>query len=372
MKISTKRAALVLSVASVMCAALLGCDKKDAKREDDESTHGDAGSEPPSKAAGDEPELARAVAAAAAAHPTGNADTAGGPPASGIFAPGEADKAFAKGGPATITVGSDGAEPRLLLGPGPKPGTKRTGTIDVASQSDPQQPPIPIQFAITFEASRAKVEGDAPAPTLVSVKVLGAKINAAGVPAEMVSALSKLKGAHVDYQVSADGAAVAVHTELPKAAVDPLTKDAMQSLTDFVTGIALPFPSKPVGVGAFWMVTTRDSLLSLDVVTYRMVKLEKIDAGVATLSIGTKRYAASPAFELEGLPPEAPKTMAEFHAQSEGKLTATPGEAFPKTVELQSLVAAVLGVPELNPTGKPQQRPTMQVQTRAALTLGGS
>jgi hypothetical protein len=299
-------------------------------------------------------------------------DTAGGPPASGIFAPGEADKAFVKGAAATLTVGGDGAEPRVLLGPGPKPGSKRSGTIDIASQSDPQQPPIPFQFAVTFEASKAKVEGDAPAPTQVSVKVSGAKINAAGVPAEMATAIGKLKGAHIDYQVSADGAASAAHSELPKGAVDPLAKDAMQSLNDFVAGVALPFPTKPVGVGAFWMVTTRDSLLGLDVVTYRLVKVEKIDAGVATLSLGIKRYAASPAFELEGLPPDAPKTMAEFRAQAEGKVLVAPGEAFPKNVELQSLVAAALGVPELNPGPKPPQRPTMQVQTRGALTLGGT
>jgi len=72
------------------------------------------------------------------------------------------------------------------------------------------------------------------------------------------------------------------------------------------------------------------------------------------------------------LPPDAPKTMAEFRAQAEGKVLVAPGEAFPKNVELQSLVAAALGVPELNPGPKPPQRPTMQVQTRGALTLGGT
>jgi hypothetical protein len=142
-----------------------------------------------------------------------------------------------------------------------------------------------------------------------------------------------------------------VHSDIPKG-VDPGFRDPVQALSDLLIGVALPFPNKPVGVGAFWMVTTRDVLMGLDVVSYRMVKVEKVEGKVVSLSLNTKRYAASPAFELEGLP------------ASEGKLTIGAGEAFPQTADIQSLIGAALGPADT------KQRPMVQVQTRANVLLG--
>ncbi|MET0792337.1 MAG: hypothetical protein ABW061_12515 [Polyangiaceae bacterium] len=357
------RTALVLSVASLLSALLMGCDKKEAQRDSEDESAADAGKQKPSKAATDEPDLARAMEGVAADRGAAQGAAAGGPPPNGIFAPGEADKAAAKGSPASFTLGSDGAEPRVLLGPGPKPGTKRSGTVDLATQSDPQQGAIPIQFNVTVEAQKPKSEGDAGVPlTQIVTKVTSAKINAPGVPADLSAAVAKLKGSAVQYQVGADGAASNVHSEVPKG-VDPGFRDPVQALSDLLVGLALPYPTKPVGVGAFWMVTTRDVAMGLDVVSYRLVKVEKVEGNVVSLSLNTKRYAASPAFELEGLPPEAPKTMGEFRAQSEGKLTLVAGEAFLKSGEVQSVVGASLGPADS------KQRAMVQVQSRASLTL---
>ena len=368
MKTPTMRTALVLFGASLLAAATFGCDKKEAKPDaDDESAQADAGTKA-SKAATDEPELQKAVAAAAAAGDPA-ASAAGGPPPDGIFGPGQADKALAKGAAATLTLGNEGTEPRVQLGPSAKPGTKRSGTVDLATQSDPQQGALPLQFAVSIEALKSKVEGEAaaPVPTQIVVRITGAKVNAPGVPADLSAAVAKLKGSHVDYQVGADGAASNVHSELAKG-VDPGLGDHLQALSDLLVGVALPFPNKPVGVGAFWMVTSRDVAMGLDVVSYRLVKVEKIEGNVVSLSLNTKRYAASPAFDLPGLPPEAPKLMGEFRAQSEGKLTVTAGDAFPKVGEVQSMVGAALGA--LDPATK--QRPMVQVQSRASLSLSGS
>jgi hypothetical protein len=365
MKTPTMRTALVLSVASLLSVPLVGCDKKETQRdpEDESATDGGKGKPKPSKAATDEPDLAQAMENVAADRTPALGAAPGGPPPSGIFAPGEADKAAAKGSAATFTLGGDGSEPRVLLGPGPKPGTKRSGSVDIATQSDPQQGAIPIQFTVTVEAQKPKAEGDAGAAlTTVLTKVTGAKINAPGVPADLSAAVGKLKGSSVLYQVGADGAANNAHAEISKG-VDPGFRDPVQALSDLLVGLALPYPTKPVGVGAFWMVTTRDVLMGLDVVSYRLVKVEKVEGNVVSLSLNTKRYAASPAFELEGLPPDAPKTMAEFRAQSEGKLTVTSGEPFPKSCEVQSLIAAALGPADS------KQRAMVQVQTRASLTL---
>src|SRR5450631_2212332 len=178
----TLRNALILSVASLLGSLALGCDKHEAQHD----TDADAAAPKAKAAADDEPDLARAVAAGGARSGPGNGvaagAAAGGPPPNGIFGPGEADKALAKGAPSTLTLGADGSEPRVQLGPAPKPGTKRTGTLTIASQSDPQQGAIPISFALSVEVQKGKSDSDAgtSAPLSVAVKVTGATVNAPG------------------------------------------------------------------------------------------------------------------------------------------------------------------------------------------------
>jgi len=365
MKTPTMRTALALSAVALASLLAEGCDKKEKQRDSEESSASDAGSSKASKVAADEPDLAKAMGSVAAARANSGASTAGGPPPTGIFGPGEADKAAAKGAPALLTVGSDGSEPRVQLGSPTKAGSKRTGTIDLATQSDPQQGAIPIQFAIALEALKPKAEADAkpsaatPPLTQIVVKVTNARINAPGVPADLASAVSKLKGSRVEYQVGADGTASNLRAEIPKG-VDPGFRDPIQALSDLLVAVALPFPNKPVGVGGYWMVTSRDVFMGLDVVTYRLVKVEKIEGTLAHLSVSTKRYAASPAFDIEGLPPDAPKVMGEFRSAGEGKIAVAVGEALPKEGELQSMVGAALGPADS------KQRPMVQVQSRAS------
>src|SRR4051812_51090 len=299
--------ALILSAVVLASAFASGCDKKEKQHDSESENATDAGASKANKVAADEPDLAKAMGSVAAARGSATANP-GGPPPTGIFGPGEADKAAAKGAPASLTLGSDGSEPRVLLGPAPKPGLKRAGTIELATQSDPQQGAIPIQFAVTLETLKPKTEadakaGEAPAPMPVVVKVTSAKINAPGVPADLATAVSKLKGSKVEYQVGADGNAANLRTEIPKG-TDPGFRDPVQALSDMLLNVALPFPTKPIGLGGFWMVTSRDKIMGLDVVTYRLVKVEKIEGTQVSLSVNTKRYAASPAFELEGLPPD--------------------------------------------------------------------
>ncbi len=153
-----------------------------------------------------------------------------------------------------------------------------------------------------------------------------------------------------------------MRTEIPKG-VDAGFRDPVQALSDLLVSVALPFPSKPIGLGGYWMVTSRDLLMGLDVVTYRLVKVEKIEGGLVSLSVNTKRYAASPAFEIEGLPPDAPRVMAEFRSGGEGKISVAVGESVPKEGELQSMIGAALGAADA------KQRPMVQVQTRASFNL---
>ncbi|HTA89321.1 MAG TPA: hypothetical protein VK745_07090 [Polyangiaceae bacterium] len=350
-----------LSLLGLLGAFAMGCEKHEVHHDD--AAADDAGK---SKVAVDEPDLANAVESVAASRAGTTGGAADGPPPNGIFGPGGADKAMAKGNPATLTLGSDGAAPRVTLGPTLKPGSKRSGSIEVATQSDPRQGAIPIALAVTLEAQKPKADADAGAASgmPIVVKVTGATINAPGVPAEIAAGVAKLRGSHVDYQVGPDGAGSNFRFEAAKG-VDPAFRDAIHSLSDTLSVLALPFPNKPIGTGAYWMVTTRDSVIGLDVVTYRLVKVEKVEGSLVTLSLSTKRYAASPAFDVEGLPPDAPHVMAEFHAGTDGNLTISAGDAFPKGGQLDSVIAAALGAAD--PTTK--QRPGVQLQTRATLAF---
>src|SRR5262249_49120670 len=147
----------IFSLAGLSFALALGCEKKGDEHHEESAVASDAG---PSKVS-DEPDLDKAVASVEAAKGGANGNAGpDGPPPTGIFDPGGADKTLAKGAPAVFTLGGDGSEPRVQLGPTPKPGSKRSGTIEVATQSG-EQGAIPVSFAVTLEVQKPKGDSDA-------------------------------------------------------------------------------------------------------------------------------------------------------------------------------------------------------------------
>jgi hypothetical protein len=315
------------------------------------------------KAAAIDPALAKAVAQASSRAASGAAPAdSGGPPASGIFAPGAADAEIKAGAAPKITLGGTGSEPRVALAPAqPKPGWKTQGTIELQVTSDPQQGPLPVSFGVTVEAQKPKSAPDAGATDAVtmSVKVVSAKIGITGIPQDVEARFAKLKGSKVEYQVSPDGAGTNFHTELSPGA-EPV-RDQLRQLSDALALMTLPVPSQPLGVGAYWMATSREGVFGLDLVTYRLVKVESVAGDLITLSVGTKRYATSTRFDFEGLPPDAPHELAEFECKSDGKLVFKVGTPFPQSSDLQSALGASLVIP-----GQQAQRGTLQIQTRVA------
>jgi len=314
-----------------------------------------------------DPELARAVAAASSrAKPTAAPDSSGGPPANGIFPPGAADAEIKPGAPPKITLGGTGSEPRVSLAPAqPKPGWRTQGTFELQVSSGPQAAPIPFEIAVSIEAQKPKsAPADAGAPVSDSVamtaKVLGAKIGVSGIPHDLELAVAKLKGSKVEYQVSPDGAGSGYHTEVAPGAES--VRDQLRQLSDALALVTLPVPSDPLGTGAYWMATSREGVFGLDLVTYRLVKVEAVKGDSVTLSVGTKRYATSKRFDFEGLPPDAPHELSEFQCKSEGKLVLKAGTPFPQSGDLDSGLLASLPLP-----GQENQAGTLQVQTHVTL-----
>jgi len=356
---------LVCPVIVAAVLGLLGCDKEDQKEQSAEPIAS------VDKAAAIDPALAKAVAQASAAvrAKKGPQQDPGGPPASGIFEPGAADREARRGAPPKLTLGDRGAEPRVTLGPmQPKPGWKAVGTVQVVlQQSDPRQGALPVQIELSLEAQKPKLgDGGADAPggadsdaVAIVARVKSATVAATGVPQELASRVTALKGARVDYQVKKDGSGTGYRYDLPGAASDLL--DYLRVLSDTLALVTLPVPNVPLGQGGFWMTTTREGVFGLDLVTYRMVKIDKVEGGIVTLSVGTKRYATSTRFDFAGLPADAPRDLLEFEAKSDGRLEVRPGAPFPSGGEIGSLLAARLGTP--------QQSGVLQIQSKVGLAF---
>lgn len=310
-----------------------------------------------------DPDLAEAVAAASAgigAHAAPGA--AGGPPPNGIFAPGAADKEIQRGQRPKITLGSDGAEPRVALRPAqPKPGTRHETTLRLSVQSGPNQGSLPVDFGLTFEAQKPKGEQGEIDEIPVQVKVTSARIALSGAPKELETSVAKLKGAKIDYLVLPDGGTTAHRTEVPKGAEESLA-DMVRWLSETIALLTLPVPDKPVGKGAYWMAATRDGMTGLDLVTYRLVKVEQVEGEKVTVNVNTKRYSATSTFDMPGLPPDVPKSLVEFQAIAESSLEMTPGRGFPSGGRHDSALGATLGKADA-----PQQAGMLEIRTRVEL-----
>lgn len=345
----------------VLLCLLLGCEKTEPKEESKRS-ESDAGA---SKASTMDPSLAQAVASVAVPGGKGAPPTEaeGGPPADGVFAPGAADKEAARGSLPKITLGSEGSAPKLLLGPGKSP-KKLVGTIQIALQADPRQGAIPVLLDLTIEPKKSEgaADGDKPVSQPVSVRVNGAKIDAPGVPKDLDVQIAKLKGSKLEYSILPGGAGAGFRFDVPKGAPDDF-RDVVRSLSDALALLTIPYPDKPLGAGGYFMVTSRDEVMGLDLVTYRLIKVKQVTAEGATLDVSTKRYAATRTFDFPGLPPDIDKNLAEFQATSEGTVELPLGALLPTKGQISSVLAAQLGAADV------KQRPMLQLQTRAQIDL---
>jgi hypothetical protein len=327
-----------------------------------------------------DPSIAKAMAAASARRGSGPAaNNQGGPPSGGVFEPGAADKEMPRGAAPRITLGSEGTEPRVLLGAmQPKPGFKRNMTLQLLMRAGRQGMP-PLDFAFTLQAQKPKAaapagaEGVAPAPataapegvsvsaTVQSVKV--APSQAMGIPKDVEQQLAALKGSKVDFTVQPNGAGDGFRYTLSKTA-DPGLENTMRSFAEALATVTLPYPDKPVGKDAFWMATSRESAIGVEVVAYRMVKVEAVEGGKVKLSVDTKRYAVDKTFDLPELPKDTKFTLDEFQSVGEGKYEVSKDAPFPLSGELTlQLLAALI------PANQPDQRAQVESRTRAAFNL---
>jgi hypothetical protein len=248
--------ALVLAVplASVACE-----DKKpsDAARAD-----ASAGAD---KYATADPKLAKALQAAGSA--SSASDT--GPPPTGIFADGVADRRHPKHVPTKVDIIGEGNDPKVSLAPAADASTDtRASSYGLAalevSQQMGQRVALPtIDFGMVLGPAPADAGG---ADQLVAVvkSSATAKEQSAQLPPGMDKEIGSLQGSEIHIAMTPDGKESDVAMILGKSSrveLDRLVQNAAEALVL----ATVPAPGKPVGVGAQWIAETRMPLSGLDV-----------------------------------------------------------------------------------------------------------
>ncbi len=332
------------------------------------------------KSAAVDPNLAKAVAAASASQPgAGPAAQGEGPPPSGVFGPGQADQKIKRDAMPLITVGALGGTPKVSLAARqPQPGGKHSAAVQLSLQVGASRTPL-FNFGLSLEAAKPKPKDDtqvgAAAGTPPGVEVL-ARIMASEIDATQASRVpeherkmvAKLKGGGVRFRTASDGASTGFSVEMAKGA-DPGLQHTVDALAEVLSTIALPVPSEPVGPGAYWMVTSRDTVAGIDAVTYRMIKVEKVQDSRVVLEMDVKRYAASSAIDPRGVPPDLGSVeLARFQATGKGTLVLQPGVLLPVDGRYSSELSAFASAAKAPGQHLPiaQIRLTVQVGTAGA------
>ena len=169
--------------------------------------------------------------------------------------------------------------------------------------------------------------------------------------------IAKLNGSTVELLAQPNGAIVAQSRKV--AGDNPDLEPIVTSGSESLGAVLLPYPEVPVGVGAFWMVKSRETLSGAPVIAYRMVKLTELSPAQAKLSIETRRYLIEPSLPMAGLPPHQ---VRRFESEGEATLRIKPGALFPEQAETRDGFMALV-----SPSDRPNQ--TLPVRTEIGATV---
>jgi hypothetical protein len=332
--------------------------------------------------------IASAAAASSAAPVKAKAQQDGDqPPENGVFGPGEADKRQAKDAPPKIDVMSEGEGAKVLLAyklDAPEVKTTISAGMRMGQQRVPQ-----IDFAVSIKpADKAKDKADkgadkpkdkakdkpAEAPLAAGAVRMVATITGAtlpstqGVAKEDLEALGKAKGTTISYDLNASGAATNFAIEMAKGAPAGF-QGVVDAVADAMGLFTVVFPSKPVGLGAYWIAAERaKGEAGLDVVRYRVFKVLKMEGEVVTLSMDVRQYSAEQSLKDQG----GELALQAFESKGTGALVWKADSFLAQKADVTEDTGARL-TPPGQPPPQPGQRPgglMLQIQLTAALGGG--
>lgn len=331
-----------------------------------------------------DPKIASAMAAAEASarSESGAASKEAAPPANGILGADAAARELAPGAPAQVVLGGVGSAPRVRLGaeqlsPGDGPAGKlvlsyRSGGSVMPTVELDLKPKVSLASVVTRPAALqpAAAQPAAPdanegAPLALSVSLAGARPadNQPGrLPDNAGAEIAKLNGSRVELVARPNGALIEQRYEL--AGNNPELEPFVTGSGEALASVLLPYPTEPVGVGAFWMVKSRETVNGAPVIAYRMVKLTELGSGspaVAQLSVNIRRYLIEPALPMAGLPPHQ---VRRFESEGEATLSLVPGFSYPDRAQVRDGFMALV-----TPNDRPNQALPIRTELDATLSF---
>jgi hypothetical protein len=305
------------------------------------------------------------MAAAARSEGKSAAGGEGQPPADGILGEEGAQRELPAGSPAQLVLGANGAEPRVRLGAA-RPSRGASGTLQLSYRSGGSVLPT-VDLAFKALEIKGKPEGAAGAGgaagtgTALRLSFVNARPAAdqpGRLPENARAEIAKLEGSSVDFLSGPQGGVQGERFQV--AGNNPVLQPLVQGSAVALAPLALPYPDAPVGVGAYWMVKSRETAEGADVIAYRMVKLTDLAQNVAQLTVSTRRYLITPQISLEGLPPHH---VRQFKSEGSAKLSLPVGAAYPTSAEVQEQFATLVA-----PDSSPQQAIPVQSALEAKLS----
>lgn len=313
--------------------------------------------------------------------------TEGAPPERGVFETGQADRELAPNQAAKVTMGAPGQPPLVKLGSMPKPGSTQKASLELSLQlGQGGLPPVAFDLSLRSRAPRLELpsapkEGADPAAApgvdiTATVDRVGVNSRGMGVPEDLAKEVGKLKGSRVTFHMGPRGETSRLEHEVAKSA-GPTWNLAIQSLGTALTQILLPFPEEPMGAGGYFLVVTRSEIAGVRVLSYRMVKVESIKDGVASLSLTGRHYAVDRSFAAPDLAGGQPLDLDQFSLQSEGRAQLAAGQTFPISAQTNLGLSALLVPPsaanqqQASPPDPQKQRFGLQARVECAWSAGG-
>ncbi len=302
--------------------------------------------------------IAAAVASVASSANPQNPGTNEGPPPNGVFAAGEADKRVKPNVPVVATIIDTGSDPKLKFLPlntfiSPQP---FEFTVVFMEGRAPKAVKLDLVATLPQAAAGAEGEGaDAPKPapegedaekeeapkpepitkpTAIHFTIMGVRAHdELPLTDDDLKKFNTLKGTRVAAVITPNGGLTGETFELSKSA-DPTKMPAVRALVDMISLFFSPWPGAPVGVGAYWIVSDRANMGGLDLVRYRVFKIEQLKGGELSLSVDLRMYAAGPG----SVPPGAPASSIAMKFQGQGKamLSRRRGQLLPIQGQLQA------------------------------------
>jgi hypothetical protein len=216
-------------------------------------------------------------------------------------------------------------------------------TISVGLRPSAQSGVINVDYGLVLKVDKPKDDktkadkddkkADPAAPrSFRVVGKVGSVTPGGALPKDIADQIAKIKGTELHYQVGPDGMLSDLAYALPKDA-DPGIETVVRALSEVLVLAALPVPQKPVGAGAYWMVTDRASTASgVDVVRYRVYHVDSVENGHAVLSVDIRQYAAKQ--EVDTGRTGQKLAIDRFDSQGKGKLEWSAAGLLPLHAEL--------------------------------------